>query len=1461
MIHSIFSFSITLLGYTFSIGYLMSLGMTLLLLLFGYFISQCSKRKYRKVERRMASAPLPNPASGRFKCQVRMSRCWNVCAMLIETVWLVAIVTMVGSNFTAQYTTSLVYPYVPVIVTTTTMMPTTTYGPTTGFKEQPTLVSKSHDSVKIAFMPNAAKDVKCGAFPDGVTAPTADEVYAGTGNGGAGVGSGSGPAVSVVTGANNMTRVEILLTISSLNPSQAYDIYCATDDDTKVLSDKLDVTIRAYTGYTAQPNLMSATATSLTLTVTPTQAVDVKCGAFARGALSPTANEVYAGTGAGGVGVGVMNGPVVVVVTGSNGGAATPISMTISSLVDGTDYDVYCATNDGTKVLSDKVEATAVDPIVTTTPAPTTTTTTEAAITTLPSKVTVTHPLIPELVRSYVSLILLENESIKEYGFYGLVACNALSLLATIAWIFTSRCRAVKPPQCLIWLFAFSTSVMVYPGMMAFYVMLQCDDPSLLDTPQTVKTGAVKYMPELECYGMMHAIYTGTALLTTVFNFTFAIWWSRVSLAYDKFQYTVRVVPWFQHTRLAVYLVLVASYYITQKHANKLYPFIAPPLLSGFMAYLVARYQPNYGNIKIKKKKIGGAEAHIMNSVMVSVYCSVFVYGVAMAVSEYLYMLEFMYVGIGTGGIFVTMLTFNLCLGTNASRDRKRMTKLMNTIQKEYAKTNFDKVVDVLSSLDDDNELNSIDDLMLRSETHEENTLIVVQEYMDLLLPMLDGESEHVCVQVISTFGIAARVGLLKENDEINEIIDALPFDKIIKVAVPLLKDGTSSNAVKSRRRMMQAMKAKMNVSEDSLTNRETSQPEDVQLASVGSMSTTTRSSSATRSTVSQTPGKSPVTRKAAKSKQIAWPEDDVGIELIDSTPKKKKKRPPPIKWEKEIMNFYKKNSPDKADKGHVQKLLEINKGREYEMAARLYSKYDLPVPKKFLVSAQEELGEEESGPRKPSCASKCCKCLACLCRLVGRCLHCLLCCCCRKKKNSGKYTPTGDSTVSSFFGGPPQDKMDATQNLQCLIAHAIAYMAEANEKMVKEASVVSIVSSLIVHCGEHQPEELRAACLRCLSVLSHKNNPVCKMISSKGTSCNTIVAMTWHKNDAISVHALQIMGNAGLIFRGPWKKAGASSAATGVFLAEMAEEKARTEKLAACLHAVARLTQGDAEAQEEFAKKGGLKDLGLLFERHISEAPDIVVSAIPYALVGLTSSVALSGELDKHKLINLMIDSFMDAAFDGALSMDLISRAAGGGAMDLTATSIIVMGHRKSLMENFCSNLEKALSQACDARPTTKVKATMILSKVSESAGDPYKKSRAEELMSRVMEYVPPDNERKLAKERKRRKVAVFKQKAKKVERAVVEEFHMIEKKICCCFKKNVSVSTLEEGETHMKLESDGNVFLPARGGSKDNVKTSLQRSSSTRAGPRPPMIKTQRTGSPLKPGKSPTKYAVSPK
>ena len=58
-----------------------------------------------------------------------------------------------------------------------------------GFSAQPTAGSITGTGVTISATPNAAVDIKCGVFANGAIAPTAIEVYAGTGNGGAAVGA------------------------------------------------------------------------------------------------------------------------------------------------------------------------------------------------------------------------------------------------------------------------------------------------------------------------------------------------------------------------------------------------------------------------------------------------------------------------------------------------------------------------------------------------------------------------------------------------------------------------------------------------------------------------------------------------------------------------------------------------------------------------------------------------------------------------------------------------------------------------------------------------------------------------------------------------------------------------------------------------------------------------------------------------------------------------------------------------------------------------------------------------------------------------------------------------------------------------------------------------------------------------------------------------------------------------
>merc|ERR1711998_711808 len=79
-------------------------------------------------------------------------------------------------------------------------------------------------------------------------------------------------------------------------------------------------------GFAAQPTAGSITDTGVTTSATPNAAVDIKCGVFANDATAPTAVQVYANTGSGDAAVGDSNGPIVDVVTGSNGGAGVAIT-------------------------------------------------------------------------------------------------------------------------------------------------------------------------------------------------------------------------------------------------------------------------------------------------------------------------------------------------------------------------------------------------------------------------------------------------------------------------------------------------------------------------------------------------------------------------------------------------------------------------------------------------------------------------------------------------------------------------------------------------------------------------------------------------------------------------------------------------------------------------------------------------------------------------------------------------------------------------------------------------------------------------------------------------------------------------------------------------------------------------------------------------------------------------------
>jgi len=226
-----------------------------------------------------------------------------------------------------------------------------------GYSAQPTAGSITNTGVTIAVASGANVDIKCGVFAEGATAPTAAQVWANTGTGNAAQGAANGPVVDVITIAKNGAGTAINGAVTGLTKNTPYDIYCATDDTTKLLSSKVDFTT-TNVGYGAQPTAGSITTTGVTIAVTPNSNVDTKCGVFADGATAPTADQVYANTGTGDAAVGATNGPVVAVVTAAKNGAGVSVNAAVTGLTTNTAYDIYCATNDGTKVLSDKVDFT-----------------------------------------------------------------------------------------------------------------------------------------------------------------------------------------------------------------------------------------------------------------------------------------------------------------------------------------------------------------------------------------------------------------------------------------------------------------------------------------------------------------------------------------------------------------------------------------------------------------------------------------------------------------------------------------------------------------------------------------------------------------------------------------------------------------------------------------------------------------------------------------------------------------------------------------------------------------------------------------------------------------------------------------------------------------------------------------------------------------------------------------------
>ena len=154
------------------------------------------------------------------------------------------------------------------------------------------------------------------------------------------------------------------MVVTGLSPNTPYDVYCATNDPVKELSEVTLFTTAGSTstpshdisGFTEEPKAATVTPTSVTVVATPTTATSIVCGVFNQGAIPPTADELYAKTGNNGAATGKTNGPVVAARTCSNSGPGTPIPGEIfRGLVANKAYNLYCATNDKVKTLSDKV--------------------------------------------------------------------------------------------------------------------------------------------------------------------------------------------------------------------------------------------------------------------------------------------------------------------------------------------------------------------------------------------------------------------------------------------------------------------------------------------------------------------------------------------------------------------------------------------------------------------------------------------------------------------------------------------------------------------------------------------------------------------------------------------------------------------------------------------------------------------------------------------------------------------------------------------------------------------------------------------------------------------------------------------------------------------------------------------------------------------------------------------------
>lgn len=194
---------------------------------------------------------------------------------------------------------------------------------TSGFSVQG---SKTGDaagvSVTISATLTVSENVRCVALANGATQPTATEVNAGTGASGA-----TAASASSATSATTLSNVDV--TIASLTAATHYDVYCATE------AGVLGTVVTFYTsGFTVSPSKSADNAgISVGITLTPSLSESVRCVAVPDGAAVPTAAEILAGTGQGGVASSGTHGTV-------SATALSSLTVTITTLTTATAYDV-----------------------------------------------------------------------------------------------------------------------------------------------------------------------------------------------------------------------------------------------------------------------------------------------------------------------------------------------------------------------------------------------------------------------------------------------------------------------------------------------------------------------------------------------------------------------------------------------------------------------------------------------------------------------------------------------------------------------------------------------------------------------------------------------------------------------------------------------------------------------------------------------------------------------------------------------------------------------------------------------------------------------------------------------------------------------------------------------------------------------------------------------------------------